>query len=136
MAGYIKMYLFGDDRGMDGVNSIYLGILVGTSDRQWFEPMQIESSRPIVKLCWNIDVIIPDPDYYSNSLIDACIAFAPHLFSDCPELRNVAGEIGKRTRIDFTDHSQIPNSWSSLRDRKSTRLNSSHSQQSRMPSSA
>ena len=27
MAGYIGMYLFGDDRGNDGVNSIYLGIL-------------------------------------------------------------------------------------------------------------
>ena len=92
MAGYIGMYLFGDDRGNDGVNSIYLGILVGTSDRQWLEPIQIKQSKNVVKPVWDIEVIIPDPDNYQNSLIDA--------------------------------------------DRKSTRLNSSHSQQSRMPSSA
>jgi pyruvate formate-lyase activating enzyme-like uncharacterized protein len=115
MAGYIGMYLFGDDRGNDGVNSIYLGILVGTSDRQWLEPVQIKQSKNVVKPVWDIGVIIPDPDNYQNSLIDACIAFAPHLFMNCTELENVKKEIGKSTRIDFTDKSQIPKSWNSLR---------------------
>jgi hypothetical protein len=115
MAGYIRMYLFGDDRGFDGINSVYLNILVGTSDREWLERMDIKPSKNTQKPVWDINVIIPDPDNYANSLIDACIAFAPHLFRDCPELKNVAREIGTNTRIDFTDKSQIPSSWISLR---------------------
>ena len=62
MAGYIRMYLFGDDRGFDGINSVYLNILVGTSDREWLERMDIKPSKNTQKPVWDINVIIPDPD--------------------------------------------------------------------------
>ena len=46
------------------------------------------------------------------------------------------GSIKDRNGMDLTEAEDIKKRWQEYTDRKSTRLNSSHSGQSRMPSSA
>jgi len=117
-AEYVKILLVGKKAGTEktsGINSIDVAILIGEGNREWLEAMRAASKRP-VKPVWKIDVIIPDPVNYSNCIIDACMAFAPHLFKECPELDNVAKQIGNASRIDFTEEDQIPKSWNKLRE--------------------
>ena len=120
-AEYVKMLLVGKKAGSEqksGINSIDVAILIGANSREYLEAMR-PSYKNASKPIWEIDSMIPDPGNYSNSIIDACIAFAPHLFEECSELQNVASEIGNSRRIDFTeeeDANKIPKSWSKLRE--------------------
>jgi len=114
LAGFIKLYLIGGRGGFDGadgINPIDLIIGVGASDREWLEPIFAAKKSYL-----GIEVIIPDPDNYQNSIIDACIAFAPDLFKKCELLHKVAVELGGSNRLDFTDKNTIPKSWEELRD--------------------
>ena len=118
---YDKILLVGKKSGPGqkcGINSIDVAILIGANGRDFFEAMR-PAYKNMSKRIWRIDSIIPDPTNYSDSIIDACIAFAPHLFEECSELQNVAREIGSSRRIDFTEEEEfnkIPKSWSKLRE--------------------
>jgi len=118
VAGYVKFYLLGGKggyMGVDGINPIDLVIGVGTSDREWLKPVSIRTgkqSNPI----WKLDSIIPDPDNYENSIIDAFIAFSPHSFKECSKFQEVVTQVGNSLQIDFNDKEKIPKSWGMLRE--------------------
>ena len=116
MAGYSKLYCIGGTGGFmgsDGINPIIFQILVGDADRQWLEPHYFDTSiSPIGR----ISAIIPEGPYHPNSLIDACIAFAPRYFERCPALARVKYELNAYEGLDFhmgTD--EIPDAWYDLR---------------------
>lgn len=100
--------------GADGVNPIELIILVGDSSRQWLEPHYFNRRlRPLGKL----RVIVPAGPYHPDALIDACIAFAPHYFRECPSLTSVASEAAEMERLDFDARPrEIPAAWGQLRE--------------------
>jgi hypothetical protein len=51
-----------------------------------------------------------------NALLDACIAFYPEHFSECPSFAAVAGRLGGVTCLDFDlGHKDIPTEWEHLR---------------------
>ena len=100
----------GGVNGSDGINPIDLIIGVGTSDREWLEPLFASKESQ-----FGIKAMIPNPDSYSNTIIDACIAFAPSLFNKCGLLKQVSDELGGITKLDFTNKDSIPSSWDALR---------------------
>jgi len=115
MAGYVKMYMVGSLGGVDGVDgigNINLVIGVGASDREW---LRVLNQNPNSNPFWKLKTIIPDPQNYENSIIDAVIAFAPELFKECSELKLVAKQLGTSTRISF-DSGPVPESWEKLRE--------------------
>jgi hypothetical protein len=117
MAGFGKLYVIGDGggfMGQDGVNPIALQILVGDSDRQWLQPHYFDASiRPLGKL----DVIIPAGPYHPDTLIDACIAFFPDPFRECPSFAAVERQVGDTERLDFDlEPDAIPADWAKLRE--------------------
>ena len=118
MAGYVKFYLVGGKGGycgVDGINPINMIIGVGASDREWLSPI-IMNSKNQSKPIWKLNVIIPDPDNYGNSIIDACIAFCPEKFKDCSYFDEVVKQVGNSERIEFVNEDKIPSSWSKLRN--------------------
>ena len=69
--------------------------------------------QPIGKI-WHI---VPEGPADPNSLIDACIAFAPKLFEDCPSLEDVKASLKDETMLDFDiGKDDIPAKWSELRE--------------------
>lgn len=100
--------------GADGVNPIEFFVLVGDADRQWLEPHYFDRSiKPIGKL----RVIVPAGPDQPDSLLDACIAFCPRHFSECPSLAEVESALRDAERLDFDARSQeIPEAWASLRE--------------------
>ena len=116
MAGLRKLFCIGGKGGFmgaDGINPISLQILVGQSDRFWLEPRYFDDTlKPIGK----IQVIIPNQNDHTNSLIDACIAFSPEYFKKCPSLEKVKQGLDNFKRLDFDLHEEkIPESWNQLR---------------------
>lgn len=117
MAGYSKMYVVGGQGGFmgaDGVNPIEFLVLVGDADRQWLEPKYFdESIEPIGKL----QVIVPAMPDQLDSLLDACIAFCPRRFNNCPSLGEVELGLRNAQRLDFDARpEEIPTAWASLRE--------------------
>jgi len=117
MAGFSKMYCIGGSGGFmgsDGVNPIYLQILVGDADRQWLEALyNDEGIKPLGK----IKTIVPSGPDHPNALIDACIAFFPEPFQDCPAFAEVQAQAEEMTRLDFDSQpSRIPSGWDMLRE--------------------
>lgn len=100
--------------GADGVNPIEFLVLVGDADRQWLEPHYFDRSiKPIGKL----RVIVPARPDQPDSLLDACIAFCPRLFRECPSLGEVESALRDAERLDFHARPQdIPPGWARLRD--------------------
>lgn len=116
MAGYSRIYVIGGAGGFmgaDGVNPIELEIRVGEGNRQWLEPRYFET--PIRRL-GDIQAIVPEGPCSTNALIDACIAFYPERFADCPALELVESSITGMRGLDFTDPEFIPKDWSALRE--------------------
>ena len=115
MSGYSKIYCIGEEGGFmgsDGINQIYLQILVGDGDRQWLEPHYFDRRlRPIGQ----ITIIVPAGPYHPNALIDACLAFYPKYFEACPSLESVSESLQNETRIDF-HFDGAPVGWEQLRE--------------------
>ncbi len=116
MAGYSRIYCIGGRggfQGADGINPIRLQIWVGDADRQWLEPHYIDSTlRPLGAL----RSIIPETPHHSNALLDACIAFYPAHFRDCPKLAALERQLGGVTQLDFNlGKDEFLKEWSQLR---------------------
>lgn len=117
MAGYSKIYLIGDEGGFmgsDGISDVYLQIWQGEANRQWLEPKYFsEDFSPLGQ----INVLIPEGPDHKNALIDACIAFAPKLFSTCPTLAIVSKKLANEGKLDFDlENDKIPKEWKQLRE--------------------
>ena len=115
MAGFEKIYCIGGlggYLGADGINPIELQILVGYSDRMWLEPHYFNKGiTPI----GNIESIIPAGSDDPNMLLDATIAFAPSLYSECNMLKNVITILHDKRTLDFDNAKSIPDEWDVLR---------------------
>lgn len=116
MPVYSKIYCIGDRggfRGAEGINPIYLQIMVGAGYRQWFEPYYVDKSfRPLGK----IGLIIPQNPEHPEALLDACIVFFPEHFRDCPSFQIVAKKIKDMIGLDFDlGKREIPQEWEALR---------------------
>lgn len=116
MAGYSKIYLLGGAggfQGADGINSIHCMILVGDADRQWLEPRYLTGGlKPLGKL----EAVIPEGPNHPDALLDACIAFCPDAFAQCPSMKVVAGLLGTADKLDLCQGSkQIAAAWARLR---------------------
>jgi hypothetical protein len=117
MAGYSKLYVIGGQGGFmgaDGVNPIEFMVLVGDADRQWLEPHYFDRSiRPIGKL----KAIVPAGPDHPDSLLDACMAFCPRYFRDCPSLGEVESALRNAERLDFHARPEaVPTAWAKLRE--------------------
>ena len=116
LAGFSKLYVIGGlggFQGADGINPIRLQIWVGDANRQWLEPHYMDASiRPL----GSVRIIVPDGPDAPNSLLDACIAFFPEHFEQCPSLTEVRGQLQTSTRLDFDlGKDEIPKEWTQLR---------------------
>lgn len=116
MAGYSKIYCVGDlsgPTGYDGINPIEMQIWVGDSDRQWLEARYFNVDiGPI----GSIRVIVPQSADHPNALLDACLAFYPKAFSDCPSMAVVQAKLAHHERLDFHQgKDEIPLEWQQLR---------------------
>lgn len=100
--------------GADGVNPIEFLVLVGDGGRQWLEPHYFATSiQPIGRL----RTIIPAGPNEPDSLLDACIAFCPHLFRSCSSLSAIESALREAERLDFdADPEGVPESWATLRE--------------------
>ena len=124
MAGYSRIYVVGGRggfEGADGVNPIAFQILLGQGNRQWLEAHYFDSTiRPI----GNLRVVIPEQPDHPNALLDACIAFFPDHFKDCPSFSAAAAEIQSLDALDFDmGRNRIPASWWTLRKEARPRFN-------------
>lgn len=116
MAGFSKLYCIGGlggYMGADGINPILLQILVGDADRQWLEPHYFDTRiRPLGR----IRTIVPQGPDHPLALLDACIAFFPAHFRDCPSLVPVEQKVREFERLDFhLGAKDIPAEWPALR---------------------
>lgn len=115
MAGYSKLYAIGGSGGFmgaDGINPIELMILVGDSNRQWYEPHYFTSAR---KPLGRIRVMIPAGPNDLDAVLDACIVFCPWHFGTCPSLPVVESAFCEAEVLDF-HLGGIPEQWRSLRE--------------------
>ena len=117
MAGYAGIYCIGAQggfHGADGINSIVLQILVGGGSRTWLEVHYFDRAvRPI----GNIRTIIPDGPDNPDALLDACLAYFPLHFAECPSLERVSNELADATHLDFDLGTRmIPMEWNRLRE--------------------
>ena len=116
MAGYSSIFCIGGVggfQGVDGINPINLEIFVGNSNRMWLESHYVDTTlKPIGK----IKVVIPEIPDALDKLLDACIAFAPKYFQECPSLEKVKKELENAEILDFDlGKDKIPDLWKSLR---------------------
>ena len=79
----------------------------------WLESHYVDRRlKPIGK----IRVIMPEVPDALHRLLDACIAFAPKYFQECPSLEKVKEDLRDTKRLDFhLGKDKIPASWESLR---------------------
>lgn len=117
MAGFSKLYVIGGQGGFmgsDGANPIEFMILVGDSSRQWLEPLYHDVS---IKPLGQLKNIVPSGPDSPDSILDACIAFAPGFFIACPSLKKVRKEIDDLDQLDFDlGRKDIPPTWAALRE--------------------
>jgi hypothetical protein len=116
MAGFYTIYVIGGlggFQGSDGVNPIALQIWVEDADRQCLKPHYV---NPSIRPLGNIDRIVPEAPNHPDALLDACIAFFPKHFRQCPSFAAVARKIESTTRLDFhAGADKIPAEWVQLR---------------------
>ena len=123
MAGFRRLYCIGGlggVEGKDGLSPIEFQIFVGQSSRFWLESHYVNNEiKPIGK----IKITIPTQNDPSNSLIDACIAFAPKYFQKCPSLEKVSEQLKDAKTLDFDlSPEEIPDSWIDLRKEATPRF--------------
>lgn len=114
MAGFTKVYFVGSTGGFmsaDGVARPFVQILLGESDRQWFEAIY-EDSR--MSPLGGIKSFVPEGPNLPHSVLDAVILFLPKLFKDCPSLAKIASDLKGREQADF-DVGGLPAGWLELR---------------------
>jgi hypothetical protein len=114
MSGYVRVYCIANEVSEDGrsFRSMDLQILLGASDREWYEAYYFDKSiTPIGK----IKVMVPLGPDDENSLLDACIAFAPKYFETCLSLEKIKLEFKDKKYLDFPFDKDIPESWNQLR---------------------
>jgi hypothetical protein len=100
--------------GGDGVSHILFQILVGASDRQWFEVHYFDKS---IKPLGNITKIIPETTDHPDALLDCCIAFYPRYFEQCPSLATIPKKVKTFRRLDFhLGMDEVPDEWAALRE--------------------
>ena len=117
MAGYSRLYVIGGAGGAlgaDGANPIDFLILVGDADRQWLEPHYFDKS---IEPMGRVRIIVPAEPNQADSLLDACIAFSPRRFDECPSLAEVESALQDFERLDFhLSPKRIPAGWAGLRE--------------------
>ena len=117
LAGFSKLYVIGGlggFQGADGVNPIVMQIWVGDADRQWLEPHYVDRS---IKPLGAIKTIVPERPDDPSSLLDACIAFFPKHFEQCPSLAEAASLLDDVTRLEFDQgNTAILAIWPKLRE--------------------
>lgn len=127
MAGIYKIYAVGQQGGFlgaDGVNPIWFLILVGSGDRQWFEPHYFD---PSITPLGRIRTIIPESPDSPHALLDACIAFCPGHFERCPSIASVQREAEYLEVLDFDLEAEaIPQHWTELRSEAQSPFQSLH----------
>lgn len=116
MAGFSTIYSvggLGGFMGADGINPIWAQILVGEGGRQWLEAVYLDKSfSPL----GDVRVVIPEGPNHPNGLLDACIAFLPKLFRDCPTLSVMNEKLRGVEMLDFNmGKHEIPTEWQQLR---------------------
>ena len=116
MAGYSTIYCIGGKggfQGADGMNPIHFQILQGEGNSRWLEAHYFDKTiKPIGK----IRSMVPRDVNDENSLLDACIAFAPKFFESCPTLNKIQTELKDLEFLDFDfDKDKIPKDWNQLR---------------------
>ncbi len=114
MAGFSKIYCvggLGGFQGADGINPILFQILVGDASRQW---LQVHYFDQTIKPLGEIETIVPEGPNASNALLDACIAFFPSHFQDCPSLAQVAASLKDVNHLEL-GISEVPDGWATLR---------------------
>jgi len=116
MAGFSQIYVIGGlggYQGADGVNPILMQIWVGDGDRQWLQPHYVDQS---ITPLGTIKSLVPEAPDHPDSLLDACIAFYPRHFQQCPSLEEVAFLLRDATHLDFhLDRLNVPVVWRQLR---------------------
>lgn len=117
MSGITRIYVFGGQggyMGADGVNPVALMILQGDGSRQWFEAVHVD---PSLERLGGLRVIIPGCPDHPDGLLDACIAFFPRAFQECPSLAVVREALGDAERLDFhACPEETPQEWARLRE--------------------
>ena len=116
MAGYSRIYVIGGQGGFmgaDGINPIEVEIRVGQGNRQWLEARYFETA---IQRLGDIQTIVPNGPDSADALIDACIAFYPEHFADCPAFASVKASVAGKTDLDFTDPKSLPRDWDILRE--------------------
>lgn len=117
MAGFSKIYCIGGEGGFigaDGMNPISLQIWQGEGNRQWLEPHYI---APGFSPLGELRSVIPAWPDHPDALLDACLAFAPQLFKDCPSLVDVRAKLQDATMLDFNARANdVPSAWGKLRE--------------------
>ncbi len=116
VAGYTHLYVVGGEGGFagaDGVNPIKTLILVGGADRVWFEGRYLDPNHgPMGKL----KTIVPAEPEPLDALLDACLAFHPAPFRDCPSFTSVVEQLGDTEHLEFSVWTAIPRAWPRLRE--------------------
>ena len=113
MGGFSKIFCISGEvyENYESVHSVQLFIFAGEGNRQWYEPHYVSKNiKPIGK----IHTIIPAGVNDENSLLDACIAFAPKLFDSCPTLKKIQAELEDSKSLSLVED-EIPNDWKQLR---------------------
>lgn len=122
MAAYSKIIFIGHE-SEDGLEDIYVEILQGEGEKRWYEAKYDEEK---IKRLGNVTSVIPVNREDDNAILDACIAFAPKLFEDCPSLEKVRNELKDTNMIDFSTGEHIPKSWNKLRNEAKQNLKNIH----------
>ncbi len=116
MAGFERIYYLGAEGGFmgaDGLNTIVLEILVGSSGRQSFEPRYwTDEFKPL----GGAKVFVPEGPDTADGLLDAFLIFAPQIFQNQDSLSRMnqmlKTDVGGR--VDF-EQNGVPAGWPELR---------------------
>lgn len=95
-----------------GPRNLLFHILVGNGDRQWLEVHYFDRS---IRQLGGVTSIIPAHPDDPLSLLDACIAFFPQHFRDCPSLRACEKQLRGTAQLNFARGGNAPKQWEQLR---------------------